>query len=90
MPPLGNMYGFPFKVVLMSFQKDTPAAGEWCPGWRGSGVRAAWCREASYRIALIQGGTVQAWVLPDAGNLPTELPSSRVVLGSCLPKWIIA
>ena len=30
MPPLGNVYGFPFKVVLTSFQKDAPAASEWC------------------------------------------------------------
>lgn len=26
MPPLGNMCGFPFKAVSMSFQKDMPAA----------------------------------------------------------------
>lgn len=30
MPPLGNVYGFPFKVVLTSFPKDAPAAGERC------------------------------------------------------------
>lgn len=36
MPPLGNVYGFPFKVVLMSFQKDVPAASEW---WQVAGVQ---------------------------------------------------
>lgn len=57
MPPPGSMCGFPFKAVLMSFQKDTPAAAEWCPVWRGSSVSAALRRETSCRIALIPSST---------------------------------